>query len=119
MTTNHTPTPWEIHEGNLYGPGNHMIPNAGGADGEHRTGLVALVYDGTIHGPGQQCAPIGTLAANAALIVRAVNAHDALVAAALDALAFLENDLLPEQLASADPERRKLLAAIKLARGEA
>lgn len=66
MTTNHTPTPWEIRE--------HNYGNVRGAHGLFMVGNNAPIADG-IYGRN-----ISEADANADFIVKACNAHDDLVA---------------------------------------
>lgn len=93
-----TPRPWGIdRDGDIAGPGG---------------GLVACPDFGI----GEADAVIGR--ANAELIVRAVNSHDALVGALEAALAIIERDAdyaLPDSAAAHD----QAVTALAQARGEA
>lgn len=72
MTTQHTPTPWEV-----------SLRNAGAA-------IIAPAASGKIHEATIICSGLGGHRGNAAFIVRACNAHDELVAALRNSLAFVE-----------------------------
>lgn len=115
-----TPTPWSIHGGNL-------IRIGGGYQG--RTTIAGVHRLGAHGGIKAE----GDAGANADLIVRAVNAHDAMVAALKEARQFVQHEIERRDFSTtprsdADPSyvddakaaedlRGTINAALKLAEG--
>lgn len=99
MTNSHTPTPW--HSRGTAGHEMHGQHSIWGEDGKD----IAIVYDGE---------------ANAACIVRAVNAHEALIQALDDLTYAFAHPIMqgkPQRLC--EDQLRAASAALRLARGEA
>ena len=86
MTTQHTPTPWQVE-----------LRNAGAA-------IVAPAASGKMHEATVICSGLGGNRANAAFIVRACNAHDELVAALTLAKYVLATLSLDDDCTEGQPE---------------
>ncbi len=109
-TTGHTPTPWIASSGRR----------------EYDTPYVAEVHDTKEEGVVSAFGLSETDKANVALIVRAVNAHEALVKIAEEAVSAwegIESDALnggrDEEAENACARAQEIRAALKLARGDA
>lgn len=114
MTTEHTPTPWKLNKAL---DGEHVV-----YDPQTQYG-IAYTHSGD--GKGAHIEDEDTRLANAAFIVRAVNAHDALVKALEDSRHFLSiitpyldgtqgSDLVPRIAANVEAAQ----AALRQANGE-
>jgi hypothetical protein len=97
----HTPTPWHAISQGM----SHFIAQK--SDSEFRF-AIAKVFEGTYH-PDGLAAARAEAKANAAHIVRCVNAHDELVAALVELDANLENHQESEY---ARYQRRTIRAAL-------
>jgi hypothetical protein len=121
-TTSHTPTPW------------HVVNGRKGSFGDESSMKPAIFIHGPPMFPNGNCPnlltgfertdPTEEERANAALIVRAVNAHDALVAALArltgSMLLHEGRDIVGRDLGTWDAEALiHARAALKLARGDA
>ena len=108
----HTPTPWKATRPHP-DPDTaaylvEIFPATGGFDGPHSSQAIAYLY----------CAKAGTTqAANAALIVRAVNNHAALIAALERCLPFVDR-ISGMTGGDGDLTARTARAAIATAKGE-
>lgn len=108
MTTQqHTPTPWVRPVGTDY-----LI----GGNGHNGPIYIATIESATAPNRHHYTAPKERAEANAAFIVRACNAHEALVAVAEQAEAWA--DELGDDSGGAIAFRNKIRDALKLARGE-
>lgn len=101
-----TPRPWEYDYTEIHGPYDAKTHSAD-----------TVVGMNTYHHGYESSSELVLSSANTALIVRAVNAHDALVKACEAALDLFEGQTLIEGRPNASV-RKQLCAALALARGE-